>query len=544
MKLMDLQNKNKSKGVGDPTKNIDKDSGSIFGKPEQIFEDVVGKKYPSLRSEIPKEIKPEEVSEDVQSASEVERPAPEVLNTVPAYSSSDSHNKYFFVAAIVVFFAVLVTFLYFIFMRKDDGAAQVASVPVTITYWGLWEDENILRPVFDAYTKKNPHVTITYDKRTPKDYIALLLGRSPNGKGPDIFRYHNTWIPELTGGILASIPQEIMSKDEYEKTFYKVQQDDLGISGKYYGIPLYIDGLVLIYNTDILKAGGVQSPPTSFVGDLVDIATSVTVKGEAGPVTSGIALGTSNNIEHFSDIFGVIMLLDNLEKQEDVSNAWAKAVFYKMLTDGSQSERGGEDLRIFREFAEQGIWSENMPNSIEAFASGKVAMIFAPTWQIPVIKAKNPDLKFAVAPVPQGLEGKHLTMASYWVEGVSSYSKAQIESWKLLKFMSQAENQEKMFALQSQYRGMGMAYSRVDMKSKLVDHPELGPLLLYSDSMVSLPIISRTYDAGLNDETSEYISKAISDSAKGVSYSSAFQQATTGIRQVMETKYKINLNSQ
>ncbi|MFO0704228.1 MAG: hypothetical protein U0525_05965 [Patescibacteria group bacterium] len=55
-------------------------------------------------------------------------------------------------------------------------------------------------------------------------------------------------------------------------------------------------------------------------------------------------------------------------------------------------------------------------------------MIFAPTWQIPVIKAKNPDLQFAVASIPQGIQGRKLTLATYWVEGVSRYSKSQVEA--------------------------------------------------------------------------------------------------------------------
>lgn len=544
MNCMDFQNKNKPKAQDSGNVPVDSDQGSVFEKPEPIFENIVAKKYPDLpQDDIPQEIVPEEVPADIASAQEVDRPAPEVLNSVPASAGSDSRQRYFFVGAVAIFFMVIVGVLFFVFGRKPEPTAT-APVEVKIDYWGLWEDEKVLKPIFDEYVKANPHVTIVYDKRSPKDYLTLLLGRSPNGKGPDIFRFHNTWIPQLSGSILASIPENVMTAAEFEKTFYKVQQQDLKLNGSYYGIPLYIDGMVLLYNPSILKAAGNQNPPTSFVGDLIEIATDVTVKGDTGPVTSGIALGTSNNVEHFSEVLGIILLLDNLQNQEDLSNQWATSVFHKTLTDSTQAERGGGDLRIFREFAEQGIWSENMPNSIDAFAQGKVAMIFAPTWQIPVIKAKNPDLQFSVAPIPQGLQGKKLTLATYWVEGVSRYSEAQVESWKLLKYMSSAKSQEKMFNLQKQYRGLGMAYSRLDMKSKIADHPELGPLVSYSDAMVSLPLVSRTFDSGLNDGVVEYLGKAVTDSSKGVSYTQAFTRAAQGIKDLMENKYKIKLNSQ
>jgi multiple sugar transport system substrate-binding protein len=551
MNIMDFQNKNSSRRrETSVVQTTPPDSGSVFEKPEPIFEDVVGKKYPGIARDTTQEESivseiPEEVPADITSAQEVDRPAADVLNSVPSIGGTDSRQKYIFVGAVAIVFVLVLGLLIFVFGRGGGSGDNTAvTTPVSLTYWGLWEDEKVVKPIFDAYTKENPHVTIVYDKRNPKEYLTLLLGRSPNGKGPDIFRFHNTWIPQLTVGILSSIPQEVMTTEEFEKTFYKVHQEDLKLAGSYVGIPLYVDGLVLLYNPSILKAAGNQNPPTSFVGDLVEIATSVTVKGEKGPVTSGIALGTSNNVEHFSEVIGIIMLLDNLQDQKNVSNAWATNVFHKTISDNSQMERGGGDLRIFREFEEQGIWSADMPNSIDAFAQGKVAMIFAPTWQIPVIKAKNPDLSFAVAPVPQGLQGRRLTLASYWVEGVSKYSPHQLEAWKLLKYMSSSASQEKIFALQKQFRGTGMAYSRVDMRNKLVDDPELGPLLINSDAMVSLPLVTRTFDSGLNDGVVEYLSKAVTDSSKGVSYTSAFSQAAQGIKKILEEKYQIKLNTQ
>jgi multiple sugar transport system substrate-binding protein len=516
---MDLPNKSTTR----QSENLAGSDGASASN-ESIFENVVAEKYPNVinapvdsQSDVPFE----EIPADVESPREVGRPAPEILDNVPSSAGSDSRHKYIFVGSLGIFFIIVLLLLIFVFRAIRKPESTVSSVPVTLTYWGMWEDESVLKPVFDEYIKLNPHVTISYDKRSPQEYLTRLLGRSPNGKGPDIFRFHNTWINQLTGGILSPIPNEIMTPTQFEETFYKVQSEDLKVDGKYFGIPTYIDGIVMIYNPAMLKAVGYSSPPTTFVGDMIEMAKDVTVSGDNGPITAGIAIGTSNNIEHFSDIFGIIVLLDNLQSQKDVSNAWA-------------------NLRIFREFAEQGLWSESMPSSIDAFAQEKVAMIFAPTWQIPIIRSKNPDLRFASAPVPQGLSGNRLTLATYWAEGVSRYSKSQSEAWKLVKYMSEKSSQEKIFEMQKKSRGMGMAYSRKDMKSLLQDDPDLGPLLAYSDAMVSIPINDRTFDEGLNDGIVEYLSKAISDSAKGVSYTSAFSQAGRGIRDLFENKYKID----
>jgi len=518
---MNFQDKNKS------------DKGSIYAeKPEPIFENVVAEKYPKAFQQV----QAEEVPAEITSAQEVDRPAPEVLQYMPS-TAHEKKYRFFFIGATVVFFLVMLIIL--IAVMRARGKPPVATGPVTVTYWGMWEDEKVLKPVFDKYREKNPNVTIIYEKRDPSDYITWLEGRATHDKGPDIFRFHNTWVPHLRNlDLFAPLPNEIISVSDFEKTFHKIHQQDLKFNNRYYGIPLYVDGLVLLYNPELLKAAGISGPPTQFAGDLLEITQQVTVKGVDGPLTAGIALGITENVEHYSDIFGMIFLLNILEKQDDLSNSWATKALAKVTSDQDLMARGGEAIQIYREFAERGYWGSNMANSIDAFSGGKVAMIFAPTWQIPVIRAKNQDFRFAVAPVPEGLQGRKVTVSNYWAEGVSKYSKNQTEAWKLLKFMSEADNLEILFKSQTQNRGMGMAYSRIDMKGKLGDHPELSPLMAELDYMVTIPFISRTYDKALNDEIIQYVGAAINNTAKGVSYSAAFNEAAQGIAQILK-KYKI-----
>ncbi len=507
--------------------------------PDPIFENVVAEKYPDAyaASQVP-----EEVPEEVSSVNEVDHPTAQVLDAVPSAEREDTKIKYLFIGIVVVIFLGVFFGLIALFNRKSASVA----VPVTLTYWGLWEDEAIYRSVFDAYKLANPHVTITYEKKSPKDYLSLLKGRSVNKKGPDIFRFHNTWVPQLvstTEKYLAPLPATVMTASEYESTFYKINQQDLKSSSdeKYYGIPLYIDNLVLLYNQDILKAGGIAAPPRQWVGgELQATVNAVTVKGiDDVPVTSGIALGTSNNVEHFSDIFAVLMMLNPPPKQSDLNNDWALNRL-KTLSTPENTALAGEALNVYRFFDEEHVWSAKLPNSIDAFAQGKVAMIFAYSWQIPIIKAKNPDIKLAVAALPEGIQGEKVTIASYWAEGVSPYATAtnQLEAWKLLKYMASQASLQKIFEAQTKTRGLGTVYSRVDMKAKLSDNKLLAPIIEQADYSVSLPLNTRTFDKGMDDEISTYIGKAIDSTSTGVTYSAAIAEAAKGIDSTL-TKFKI-----
>ena len=237
-------------------------------------------------------------------------------------------------------------------------------------------------------------------------------------------------------------------------------------------------------------------------------------------VTAGLAAGTTENLEHFAELYGLLLLLNGGSIKE------------------LNTQQAAEALELYRKFAEENYWNETMPNSVPAFVQGKVAMIIVPSWQVLTIKAQNPDLVVKVAPVPKGLDGKSVSIANYWAEGVSKYGKNQLEAWKFVKFLSEKDSMTKMFEIQSKVRPFGTAYSRVDLADKLVNHEYLGPVISQANAYISLPLTMRTYDNGLNDEIVTYIRNAINSTSQGVDYKGALDQAHTGVQSVFK-KYRI-----
>lgn len=464
-----------------------------------------------LAEETPESLTPESISGGTAPPEDLP-PADE------GFLGSGGYRKYIFIGVGVLVFLLIFVVILRSLLSLRGGSKEKAN----LVYWGLWEESASLEPLIKEYEQKNPNITIEYIKQSPVDYRDKLLSRVKEGRGPDIFRYHNTWLPTITD-IVDKLPEKVMSPQEFEKTFYKVAQKDLGINGAYYGIPLYIDGLVLVYNNQLFKQAGLTVAPKTW-GDVIKYAQELLVKDAQGNIiTSGIALGTAGNVEHFSDIFGVILLqngagLRNLTAPEAV-----------------------EALSFYRSFAEppQAMWDETMPNNLQAFIQGKVAMIFVPSWQILTIKQANPDLDLKVAHVPTLPGGELVTLANYWVEGVSRTSKNQLEAWKFLKFLSETEQLTRLYELQTKIpRLFGNPYSRVDLKDTLVDNEYIGTVIEQTPAMQSLPLVSRTFDNGLNDEIVSYIESAINASAQGVSYSQALQQASPGVVEALD-RYNI-----
>jgi len=452
--------------------------------------------------------------------------APQDMNfDLPPPVYQENNNQYMFIVGGAILFLILL----FVIIRAIFFGKPNSSKPVSLIYWGLWEDKEVIEPLIAAYQQKNPNIKITYQKMQPQSYREKLVSRSKSegtGQGaiekPDIFRFHNTWLPEIKD-IVSPLPVTVMGAQEFDKTFYPIHKKDLKVGNYYYGLPLEVDSLVLVYNQGLFKKAGINTVPSTW-DDITQIVPKLTVKDISGNlITSGIALGTAENVDHFSDIFGLLLLQNG-----------------GSLNKLNQEEAAGA-LEIYRKFSEppQGYWNEEMTSSTTAFIQEKVAMIIVPSWEILSIKSANPDIDIKVVPVPVVPGTPLISVASYWVEGVSRFSNNQLESWKFLKFLTEKENMTKLYEIESKIRPFGEPYSRIDLAPLLIQDPYLGAVMKQANNLVSLPLISKTMDNGLNDEIIKYMENAINSTILGVSYKEALATAKSGIDQVF-TKYNIS----
>lgn len=387
---------------------------------------------------------------------------------------------------------------------------------VTLNYWGLWEEERVMASLIAEYEKSHPQVKITYKKETVRQYRERLQSALARGEGPDIFRFHNTWLPMLKND-LASLPTGVMDETTFKKTFYPVAQKDLRWGNSFYGIPLEIDGLSLLYNEKLFKDAGL-SPPKNWQ-EVWGAAQSLTVKDAQGRIqTAGVALGTTNNIEHWSDILGLMMLQNGVNlKNPQGSLAEDTLTYYTSFAQGKNK-----------------VWDETLPNSIAAFAQGKVAMIFAPSWELFEIKNQNPQLSFKVLSVPQ-LSGTNISWASFWVEGVSQKSQYQAEAWEFLNFLASKDSLIKLYTEASKVRLFGEPYSRQDLAASLKNDPFVGPYITQAENAQSFYLSSRTGDNGINDKIIKYFEDAVGSVNRQVSPKTALETAAKGISQTLST---------
>ncbi len=161
--------------------------------------------------------------------------SPESVENIPSQPPpfiEDKRRKYFIFGVLI--FVLL--FLIFLFVRFFIN--RVSKTPkemnVTLTYWGLWEDETVIKGIIDDYQRTHKNITVNYIKQNPKQYRERLQAVIDRGEGPDIFRYHNTWLPMLIN-YLSPLPKTLISDADFEKTFYPVVSTDLKSGNNFYG---------------------------------------------------------------------------------------------------------------------------------------------------------------------------------------------------------------------------------------------------------------------------------------------------------------------
>jgi ABC-type glycerol-3-phosphate transport system substrate-binding protein len=418
--------------------------------------------------------------------------------------------RFIVIGALVVILLVIVWAVgSFIFSSKNTGNQKV-----TLTYWGLWEDKSVMGPILADFQKQHPNITVVYSKEDPKDYVRRLLTRTQEGNGPDIFRFNNTWVYPLQS-MLLPLPSSVIDKNQLDKNFPPVMSSDMISNGAVYGLPMQMDTLSLFVNSDIFTHAGAAVPTTW--ENFITVAKALTVKDPSGRIqTAGASLGTYENVTHSADIVSLLLLQNgaNLQKLDGSANAKDALTFYTSFAkpDGN-------------------VWDSTLDNSLASFSKGKVAMYFGYSYDIFAIKAANPTLNFAVYPVPH-LPGRDMTVASYWVEGVSNKSKHPKESLELLQYLAQKDTLTKLYTEESKQRLFGELYAQTNLADGLTSNSLLAPFISQYKGALSSIFVGDTYYDEYNGALNRYLGNAVNSVLKNTSPESALTTLSQGVSQV------------
>ena len=442
-------------------------------------------------------------------------------------------KKIFIIGGIVIVVLIVITAILLLINNNKDNATTDTTSTTTdvgtgdLVYWGLWEPDSVMQPIIDEYEALHPGINILYSQQSFNNYESKLITRleqasTSSEPAPDIFRIHNTWTPKYYQ-YLYPLPSSVMTADEYATTFYPTATADFKhVNGYIYAMPLEIDGLVVFYNKQLLSEQGYETPPQDW-DTFVEAAVKLTDKSESGKINvSGLAMGTSRNIKHASEILSFLLLaegvdiIDSTKTQVNINNIKAQAV-----------------LETYTSFAvgDNATWSSDLRTDLEMFYSGDLAMMIAPSWRAFDIIEAAPTIEFDTAPLPQLKANENeVYYSTYWGEAVSSTCANPLAAWDFINFLTQKETQMKLYSGSSQIRAFGEPYSLVELNSEMQNKTYVSAIAEMAPSMKSWSMGDESFvKAELNDAITEVV-----ENDQDISY--ALSQAEDNINeQLAET---------
>lgn len=400
----------------------------------------------------------------------------------------------FSIARMVVLFGAIALF--------GAGCGKVNNQPVSkvpINVWGIFDDAETMDTFIKTFSNSEvPGAKVTYRKQSPVDqYENQLLSALAENRGPDVFLIHSSWLPRWKNRILPA-PVAIMNEKQVNEQYVDLVSRDVVMGGRVMALPLFMDTLALYYNREIFNANGVSRPPRTWQ-EIMEVVKRTTKSNqiETNQIDqSGLAMGTAKNVNRASDILSILMMQNGVEMLDKDGNP--------AFGENADAVRA---LQFYTDFANPTKdvynWNLRTDYSIDAFATGKAAMMINYSYHMSTIKAKNPRLNFAIAPLPQ-VENcatcKRVTYGGYWLFAVSKQTTNADTAWKFARFMTN------MAQGRAYLEKTGYPPARKDLVQELQTSPTVGVFAgqsLYADSWKQVD--SRLVDTLFNTAIDEVV---------------------------------------
>lgn len=347
-------------------------------------------------------------------------------------------------------------------------AQRLLDERVELEIWGVFDSSDAFAELISDYTSTRINVSIKYRKLQFEEYERALLEAVAEGRGPDIFMVHNTWVGGYVNRV-APAPEKIRvvaaivsggynkkvepyfedyaaaNENSIRSDFVSVVVQDVVRDGKVYGLPLSVDTLALYYNRALLDQAGIASVPRTWQ-EIKQASQQLTLfDGDGELVRSGIALGGAYNVNRSIDILSVLMAQNGTVF---LSPGGDRATFAGPSPYSSDKNYfpGEAALQFYTDFANTGkevyAWSEELPSAQEQFVGGNLGMMLGYAYQLPFVKAQGPKVNVGVAPLPHinidgtDATGEIINWANYWLLSVAQSSENIEHAWDFIHFVT------------------------------------------------------------------------------------------------------------
>jgi len=360
-------------------------------------------------------------------------------HTKPKFNPLKNKKILLLSGVILLIFLVLIAILYAVLKPKTKPPV---NQPVTLNFWGTSVDDEAMKEIIANFETQNPLIKIKYEKQLLTGYddrVKTRLQLNNASALPDILEMDTTLLDEVYGNLSPIQDKSILSK--YSSTSVR----NNSVNTTTYAVPYKFDSLALAYNQQYLSEISLNETDFNKLdwSSLVIRAQKLTKtqkikvnnKDVEELIRGGIAIGSPANVTNAEKILQLLLIQDDANIYDP-----KKRVF-------DLGDKFNDDLKFYTNFALNNVWNDKLPNDIEAFTQGKVAMVLVRSQDIDQIKSRNPNLKFVtVLPARIGVI-KNISLSNSLA--LPRVKKNQTQALKFLEYLSRTEVGNSMFNLKN-----------------------------------------------------------------------------------------------
>lgn len=330
----------------------------------------------------------------------------------------------------------------------------------------VWSFENsdVWQPIKRDFESQNKGMTLVYQQQAlDSNYETRVLNSILSTQKPDIWAMPNDWVYRHKDKLLP-MPDTLAQSINMDNDFVPAIKQSVMFDNKIYALSPSAEPLMVYYRDDIFqntlqdkqnqidstdraardRLDALLNEPPKIWSDFSETVKLLTVKNGAGISQSGLAFGTPG-IPNADEILYLLMLQN---ETDIVSDNLLLTTFNlpKTTSVGANDIPGQRALEFYTSFADPKSanysWNDTLGNAVDAFGTGKTAMIFGYSSLQNVLLQKYPDLRYRKAFVPQVSNDteKITDFARFTAYGVSSLTKMPQMSWGIINILVNDES--------------------------------------------------------------------------------------------------------
>jgi len=323
-------------------------------------------------------------------------------------------------------------------------SAAAQEEPITLLYWTHNHAPSIPvnQAIIDEFMAENPNVRIIFDHAPHDNYEQRILTAFAGQQGPDVFWAGDWMVPQfLRSGMIAPVDPTafgVETTEEFLALFAPGSLDAfIDENGQVYtgGVSEY-NTFSLIYNLDHFAEAGLEplseTEPITWE-EFIKIGEKL-ARRENG-VTTRVALTWP-----FQTPIWTVLITEPMVRQlggEIVDPATGMPQL-----DSPQMIRV---MKTIKEMQDRGVIDSAFYNDLlQDFANGRTSTVIAGPWAAQPLKDINPDLNWAVAPLPQFEDAVARVTTLYawaWYVNANIPEERQRVAWRFVEKLTSAQEE-------------------------------------------------------------------------------------------------------